>query len=138
MRLRVYQWGELAGVVFLLASTAIQVFYLEPLKRDIEWRLAAFTMQQNGQIQTKAVYATRLATLKALKAPDADIREAEAERDALLAKYKSSDADISDYLIEKERVEDLLQVVVLGLFATGAVLAGIGRAMEMLTARRVG
>jgi hypothetical protein len=95
-------------------------------------------MQQNGQIQTKAVYATRLATLKALKAPDADIREAEAERDALLAKYKSSDADISDYLIEKERVEDLLQVVVLGLFATGAVLAGIGRAMEMLTARRVG
>lgn len=138
MKLRVYQWGELAGVVFLLASTAVQVFYVEPLKREIEWRLAAFNMQQNSQIQTKAVYATRLATLKALKAPDADIREAEVERDALLAKYKASDADISDYLIEKERVENLLQIIVLGLFAAGAILAGIGRAMEMVTARKLG
>ena len=39
MRLRGYQLGELIGIVLLLASTAMQLFYLEPLKREIEWRL---------------------------------------------------------------------------------------------------
>jgi hypothetical protein len=51
MRLRAYQWGELIGIFFLLASTATQIFYVEPLKREIEWRLAAFNLQQNGQLR---------------------------------------------------------------------------------------
>ena len=59
MRLRVYQYGELFGIVLLLASTATQLFYLEPLKREIEWRLVAFNTQQSAQIQLRAVYTTR-------------------------------------------------------------------------------
>ena len=34
--LRTYQWAELIGILFLLASTATQMFYVESLKRGIE------------------------------------------------------------------------------------------------------
>ena len=136
MRFRLYQWGELIGVVLLLASTAAQMFYVDPLKREIEWRLAAFSMQQNAQVQAEAIYAGRIATLKAVNASEAAVKEAEVERDKTLARYKTADANIADYLLEKERVEDLLQVIVLGLFAVGSLLAGFGRAMEMIAAGR--
>lgn len=136
MRLKLYQWGELIGVVFLLASTAAQMFYVDPLKREIEWRLAAFNMQQNSQVQIDAIYSSRLSTLRAVNAPEPAIKEATAERDATIAKFKTADANISDYLLEKEQVEDVLQVVVLILFAIGSLLAGFGRAMEMIAAGR--
>ena len=131
MRLKGYQWAELAGMLFLLASTAAQIFYVEPLKREIEWRLAAFNMQQNGQIQTKAIYDSRIATLNAVNAPADAITTAEKERDALIEKYKTADANIADYLYDKERVENYLQIIVIGLFGLGTLLAGFGRAMEM-------
>lgn len=130
-RLRAYQWGELIGVLFVLASTATQVFYVEPLKREIEWRLAAFNMQQNGQQQMTAIYGNRLATLRALKASEADLKAAEAERDRMVEKYKTADANVSDFIMEKEGIENLLQSVVLGLFAIGSLLTAFGRAAEM-------
>lgn len=131
MKLKSYQWGELIGMFFLLASTAAQIFYVEPLKREIEWRLAAFNMQQNGQIQTRAVYVSRIATLKAVNAPADAIMTAEKERDALIERYKTADANIADYLMSKEAVEGYLQIIVVALFALGTLLAGYGRAMEM-------
>lgn len=136
MRLKIHQWGELVGIVFLLASTAAQMFYVDPLKREIEWRLAAFNMQQNSQLQMRAIYASRVATLRALNASEAAIKEAESERDATLDRFKTADANISDYLHDKEQVEDRLQVIVLILFAVGSLLAGFGRAMEMIAAGR--
>ncbi|MBS0239814.1 MAG: hypothetical protein JSR89_15455 [Proteobacteria bacterium] len=42
MRFKFFQPAELFGIVLLLGSTAMQTFYLDPLKREIEWRLAAF------------------------------------------------------------------------------------------------
>jgi hypothetical protein len=35
----------LLGIVLLLGSTAMRMFYLDPLKREMEWRLAAFSIQ---------------------------------------------------------------------------------------------
>lgn len=134
MKLKLHQWGELIGIVFLLASTGAQIFYVEPLKREIEWRLAAFNMQQNGQLQMKAIYDARIATLRALNVPAPEIAATEAESKRMADKYKTADANIADYLIEKEPVENGLQWAVLALFAIGSLLAGIGRAMEMLTA----
>lgn len=131
MNLRAYQWGELLGILFLLASTAAQIFYVEPLRREIEWRLAAFAMQQNAQVQIEATYGTHIATLKALEAPEAAITAAETERDATLERFRTANANISDYLIDKEQVENYLQIIVIGLFAIGSLLAGFGRAMEM-------
>lgn len=136
MRLRAYQLGELLGVIFLLVSTATQIFYVDPLKREIEWRLAAFNMQQNGRVQIDAIYGNRISTLRALKVPDGEVKAAEAEREVALAKYRTADANVSDYLIDKQQVEDLLQVLVLALFAIGSLLAGFGRAMEMIAAQR--
>lgn len=136
--LKAYQWGELVGVLFLLASTATQIFYVDPLKREIEWRLATFNMQQNGRLQMQAIYDGRIATLKAVSAPVETIGVAEKERDAMIARYKTADANISDFLVEKEGSEDLLQIAVVILFAIGSLLAGFGRAMEMIAARRVG
>ena len=135
-RLKVHQWGELFGVLFLLASTAAQIFYVDPLKREIEWRLAAFNTQQNAQIQTQAIYDNRIALLKGMNAGADAIATAEKERDAILAKYKTADANISDYLMDKEPVEDYLQIIVLALFAVGSLLAGFGRAMEMVAGNR--
>lgn len=135
--LKAYQWSELLGIFFLLASTATQIFYVEPLKREIEWRLAAFNMQQNGQLQMQAIYDFRLATLRALKSADAEITDTEAESKTMAERFKSADANISDYLIAKQPVENWLQIVVVALFAVGSVLAGFGRAMEMLAGRRL-
>ncbi len=131
MRLKSYQWGELIGMLFLLASTAAQLFYVEPLKREIEWRLAAFNMQQNGQVQARAIYDSHIATLKAVNATADAIAAAEKEREAVIEKYKTADANIADYLYDKERVENYLQIIVIGLFGLGTLLAGFGRAMEM-------
>ncbi len=40
-------------------------------------------------------------------------------------------------MIEKERVESIIEVVVIALFALGSLLAGLGRTLEMLAARRI-
>lgn len=131
MKLKGYQWGEILGMLLLLASTAAQIFYVDPLKREIEWRLAAFNMQQNGRVQAQAIFDGRIATLKAVNASTESIASAEKEREAVIEKYKTADANIADYLQEKEQVENYLQIVVIGLFALGTLLAGFGRAMEM-------
>lgn len=134
MRLRGYQFGELIGIVLLLASTAMQLFYLEPLKREIEWRLAAYSMQQSAQVQLRSAFDNQLALLKLMNAPAEQIKATETKRDATLTQYKNSDADISDFMIEKERVENYLEVIVIALFALGSLLAGLGRTFEMLSA----
>lgn len=134
MGFKVYQLSELIGVVLLLASTAMQIFYLDPLKREIEWRLATFSIQQSGQVQTKAVFDSRIAVLQAVNAPPERIKEAGVERDETLVRFQTADANISDFMIEKERVEDTLQLIVLALFALGSLFAGFGRAMEMRAA----
>jgi hypothetical protein len=137
MRLKTHQWAELAGIFFLLASTGTQIFYVEPLRREIEWRLAAFNMQQNGQLQMKAIYDSRIALLRGLKSPESEIANTEAERKVMMEGYKNADANISDYLVAKEPVENRLQVAVVVLFAIGSLLAGFGRAMEMVAGHRV-
>jgi hypothetical protein len=137
MRLKYYQLGELIGIVFLLASTAMQLFYLEPLKREIEWRLVAFNTQQSAQTQLRTTFENQLALLKLMNAPAEQVTATEAKRDATLSAYKNSDANISDFMIAKEGVENYLEIVVIVLFALGSLLAGLGRALEMQAARRV-
>ncbi|MCB1484552.1 MAG: hypothetical protein KDJ17_06650 [Hyphomicrobiaceae bacterium] len=137
MKIKFYQVAELIGVFFLLASTAAQMFYVEPLKREIEWRLSAFNMQQNGQVQLQAVFANRIAVLKALKAEQTEIDAAQADRAKAMEKYQTADANIANYLLDKENIESILQIVVLVLFGVGSLLAGFGRAMELIASRRM-
>jgi hypothetical protein len=137
MRLRVYQYGELFGIVLLLASTATQLFYLEPLKREIEWRLVAFNTQQSAQIQLRTTFDNQIALLKLMNAPAEQIAVTEKKRDDTLGAYKNSDANISDFMIAKEGVENYLEIIVIALFALGSLMAGLGRALEMSATRRV-
>ncbi len=136
MRLKLHQFGELVGILLLLASTATQMFYLDPLDRDIQWRLTAFTVQQSAQVQLKTAYDNQLGLLRQLNAPAAEISAIEAKRDSALAQYRNSDADISDFMIAKEGVEEYLQIIVIALFALGSLLAGLGRTLDMLAARK--
>ena len=136
MRLKLYQYGELVGILLLLASTAAQMFYLEPLKREIEWRLVAFNTQQSAQIQLRAMFDNQAALLKRMGAPAEEVVATEAKRDTVLGQYKTSDANISDFMVEKERVESGIEWIVISLFALGSLLAGVGRTLEMLAARR--
>ncbi|MBS0252834.1 MAG: hypothetical protein JSR78_17395 [Proteobacteria bacterium] len=131
MGFRVYQLGELFGIILLLGSTAMQMFYLDPLKREIEWRLAAFSNQQSAQVEIKAIYDSRIILLQALNAPADKIAAAESAREESLNRFKTADANISDFMIAKESVEDNLQYIVMVLFAIGTLLAGFGRVMEM-------
>ncbi len=134
MRLKASQLCELVGIFILLAATAAQLFYLEPLKREIEWRLAAFSTQQSAQVQTRALYDNHIEVLDMLKAPAERIKAAEAKRDTTLNQFRTADANISDYMIEKERVESYIEIIVIALFAFGTILAGVGRALEMQAA----
>jgi hypothetical protein len=134
MRLKGYQIGELCGILLLLASTATQLFYLEPLKREIEWRLVAFNTQQSAQIQLRTTFDNQIALLKVLNAPAEQIQQTEAQRETALAQYRNSDANISDFMIDKENVENYIELIVIALFAVGTLLAGLGRAIEMQAA----
>jgi hypothetical protein len=136
MRLRTHQVGELIGILLLLASTAMQLFYLDPLKREIEMRLVAFNIQQSAQIQLRTAYENQLALLKVMNAPAEQISAAEAQRTKVLGQYKASDADIADVVLEKENIENYLEIVVVVLFALGSILAGVGRLIEFQTASR--
>lgn len=136
MALKAHQRGELLGVFLLLASTAAQMFYLEPLKREIEWRLVTFQIQQTGQVQIRSLYDTQIAMLQSVNAAPDRIKAIEADRDKTVAKFTTADANISDYLIEKQRVEEYLQYVVIALFALGILLTALGRANEMRNAGR--
>ena len=131
MRLKGYQLGELIGVALVLLSTAAQLFYLEPLKREIEWRLVAFNIQQSGQIQTKTLFSNQLAVLRAVNASSETMASAEKERDATIAQYQTADANLSDYLFEKEAVENRIQMLVIGLFVFGSLLTFYGRLKEL-------
>ncbi len=137
MRLRFHQISEIVGIFLLLASTATQLFYLEPLKREIEMRLVAFNIQQSAQIQLRAAYENQLALLKVVNAPAEQISATEAQRGKVLAQYKISDADLADVVMAKENVEGYLEIVVIVLFALGSVLAGLGRLIEFQTAARL-
>jgi hypothetical protein len=137
MRLRTHQVGEIVGIMLLLASTAMQLFYLEPLKREIEWRLVAFNTQQSAQIQLRTTFDNQIALLKLMNAPADQVSVTEAQRTKVLAQYKTSDANISDFMIEKERVESYLEVIVITMFALGSLLAGLGRLIEFQTAARL-
>jgi hypothetical protein len=135
MRMKAYQMGELVGIGLLLASTAMQLFYLEPLKREIEWRLVAFNTQQSAQIQLRTTFDSQLTLMSLMNAPTEQIKATETKRDDTLAAYKTSDANISDFMIEKERVENYLELIVIALFGLGSFLAGLGRVLEMQAAR---
>ncbi|MBI1649990.1 hypothetical protein [Hyphomicrobium sulfonivorans] len=136
MRLKIHQLGELFGILLLLSSTAMQLFYLEPMKRQIEWRLAAFTAQQNAQVQLRESFTNQITLLQQMNAAPDVIAGTEARRDEIFAKYRNSDADISDYMLENERVEGYLEIVVIVLFGLGSLLAGLGRTFDMMAARK--
>lgn len=131
MKLKSSQLCELIGIAILLASAAAQLFYLEPLKREIEWRLATFSTQQSAQVQTRAMYENHLSVLALMNAPPEQVKKAETRRDEILGQFKNADADIADFMFEKERVESYIEVIVIALFAFGSALAGIGRMIEM-------
>ena len=137
MRLRIHQVGEIVGIILLLASTAAQLFYLDPLKREIEMRLIAFNMQQSAQIQLRTAYENQLALLKVMNAPAEQIAAAEKQREKVIAHYKISDGDIADVVMEKEKVEGYMEIIVIVLFALGSVLAGLGRLIEFQVASRL-
>jgi len=134
MRLKGYQWGELIGIVFLLAATATQIFYLEPLKRQVEWRLAAFAQQQTAQVPMRINFENQLSLLKTLNASPEQIAETEQRRDKAIDKFETADANVANYVMDKESVENYLQIIVLILFGLGSLLAGVGRALEMQAA----
>ena len=74
--------------------------------------------------------------LRKLDAPAEELAATEANRATVIGQYKTSDANISDFMIEKERVESHVEIIVIALFALGSLLAGLGRTLEMLAARR--
>ena len=134
MKQRFYQLSEMIGLAFLLGATAMQIFYLEPLNREISWRLVAFNNQQQTQIQLKAAYDNQVALLKALNAPAEQVTATEAARKDVIGRLKGSDAEIADYMMAKEDVEGYLEVMVIVLFALGSLLAGAGRALQFQAA----
>ncbi len=137
MRLRIHRVGEIVGIFLLLASTAAQLFYLDPLKREIEMRLIAFNIQQSAQIQLRTAYENQIGLLKVMNAPAEQIGAAEAQRAKVFAQYKNSDADIADVVLEKENVENYMEIAVIVLFAVGSILAGLGRLIEFQVASRL-
>lgn len=132
MPLRAHHIAELVGVLLVIASTATQIFYVEPLRRQIEWNNVAFTQQQIGQVITREILDNRIILLKAANAPAADVTAAHDVRKELIRRYERADAHAAEIVLEKEPLEGYLQIVVMVLFSLGTLLAGYGRLMELL------
>lgn len=128
---KIYQWCELIGILLVLAATATQLFYMEPLRRQIEYRINAFTQQQNGQILADAIFQNRIVLLSQMNAETSRIEHAKAKRDTLIERFKTADANVANVVMNKENIEEILQIVVVTLFALGTLLTAIGRAAEM-------
>jgi hypothetical protein len=97
----------------------------------IEWRLAAYSTPQSAQVQVRTLFDNQLALLKLVKAPAEQVADTEAKRKATIDKFPTADANIADDMLAKERVEGILEVIVIVVFGLGSLLAGIGRALEM-------
>lgn len=132
MTLRAYQLAEFIGILLVIASTATQIFYLEPVQRQIEWNKAAFTQQQNGQVLAREILDNRIVLLRATRAAPSEIEAAEMRRKTLIERYETADANVANLVLDKEPVEGLLQLIIMVLFGLGTLLAGYGRLMELL------
>ena len=129
--LRSYQWFEVLGLLLVFMSTAAQIFYLEPLKREIDWRLVTFYQQQNSQVLANAVFDNRVSILEAVKAPAADIQKATDAKTKLMDRYSMSDASVANVVLSKQDAEGYLQLLIAGLFGLGTLLTVVGRLMEI-------
>ncbi|MGD9783371.1 MAG: hypothetical protein AB7E80_03330 [Hyphomicrobiaceae bacterium] len=136
MGLRAHHAAEFIGVLLVIASTATQMFYVEPLRRQIDWNNSAFTQQQIGQLLTREILDNRIVLLKTANAPAADIAAAQETRKKLIERYERADAHAADMVLDKEPLEGYLQVIVIVLFGLGTLLAGYGRLMELLANNR--
>jgi len=128
--------AEIIGILLILGATAVQIFYIEPLKRGIEWRHNVFTQQQNGQFVARVVAENRIALLKAMKASDDDVKAAEAALSTITERYQTADANVADMILEHEPIENFLQWIVAILFGLGTLLTTFGRIAEMRTLNR--
>lgn len=136
MHLRAYQLAEIVGILLVLGATAVQIFYIEPLQRKIEWRHNVFTQQQNGQFIARAVAENRIVLLKAMKAPEDDVKAAEAALATIKERYMTADANVADMIINDEPIENMLQWIAAALFGLGTVLTTLGRILEMRAINR--
>lgn len=134
--LRSYQWCEVIGILLVFMSTAAQIFYLEPLKREIEWRLVTFYQQQNSQVLAREVFDNRLSILQTLNAPAEEIQKAEDAKGELLERYSTSDASVANVVLSKQDAEGYLQALIAGLFGLGTLLTTVGRITEMRVRNR--
>ena len=75
--------------------------------------------------------------MRALKASASDVEAAEAGRRKLIEKYETADANVANYVLDKEWIENVLQIIVVSLFGLGSLLTGIGRALEMAASRHI-
>lgn len=130
MSRRCARLSEILGIGCLLASVAIQMFYLDPLQRNMDWRRAMFAIQQVGHVQAQTAYDNQLVLLNAMNAPAERIEAAGKAKATTIDKYQTADANVADYILAKEPVEQALQWIVLGLFAIGTLLTGLGKLSE--------
>ena len=136
MSFRAHQLAELLGIVLMIGATAVQLFYLEPVKRAIEWRQVVFTQQENAHVLAETVFDNRIAILKAMKVAPADIETAEAERKKLMDRYETAHANVANIVLDKESVEAILQWIVIAMFIIGTLLTTFGRIAELHAANR--
>jgi hypothetical protein len=136
MSFRAHQLAELLGIVLMIGATVVQLFYLEPVKRAIEWRQVVFTQQENAHVLAETVFDNRIAILKAMKVAPADIETAEAERKKLMDRYETAHANVANIVLDKEPVEAILQWIVIAMFIIGTLLTTFGPIAELRAANR--
>lgn len=136
MSFRAHQLAELLGIVLLIGATAVQLFYLEPVKRAIEWRQVVFTQQENAHVLAETVFDNRIAILKAMKVAPPDIETAEAERKKLIDRYDTALTNVANIVLDKEPVEAILQWIVIAMFIIGTLLTTFGPIAELRAANR--
>lgn len=131
MQLKRYQWAELIGIVLIVLSTAVQVFFIEPAKRKLELSVIGSFVSQAERNLSKELERN----FKSLALRDG---MSGAKVDELTAglRYNSKEANRvmrfrSDFARTTSFYEGVYSLLALAVFTIGTLLTAVGRYFAM-------
>lgn len=131
MTLKRHQWAELIGIVLIVLSTAVQVFFVEPAKRRIELSvIGSYLSEVEHNLSHELARNFKSVALRD------GLDEAQAEKLVAGLRYNSKEANRvmrfrSDLGRSTFFYEELFTLLALAVFVIGTLLTAFGRYYEM-------
>jgi hypothetical protein len=137
MRLRWYQYLELLGTVLLVASTAVQLFILEPTLRKNDQKDLAWKLTQTVQNTRVAAALDNVLILEAMQANEMNVSQQLSKlKTGILANKLRLQREIASNASQTKTTgvdEETKRYITLGAFLLGSLFVALGRIGHLRT-----